>query len=55
MCIRDRNYRKQEAHLYLARRKKEDMKVIGEVVNAVSYTHLEVYKRQVYLVAEMSQ
>lgn len=27
-----RNYRKQEAHLYLARRKKEDMKVIGEVV-----------------------
>ena len=28
-----RNYRKQEAHLYLARRKKEDMKVIGEVVN----------------------
>lgn len=28
-----RNGRKQEAHLYLARRKKEDMKVIGEVVN----------------------
>lgn len=27
-----RNYRKQEAHLYLARRKREDMKVIGEVV-----------------------
>lgn len=27
-----KNYRKQEAHLYLARRKKEDMKVIGEVV-----------------------
>lgn len=28
-----RNYRKQEAHLYLARRKKEDMKVLGEIVN----------------------
>ena len=27
-----RNGRKQEQHLYLARRKKEDMKVIGEVV-----------------------
>ena len=51
--------RQQEAHLYLARRKKEDMKVIGEVVNEgrptaeqtvrewpVSYTHLDVYKRQ---------
>lgn len=28
-----RNYRKQEAHLYLARRKKEDLKVIGEIIN----------------------
>lgn len=28
-----RNYRKQEAHLYLARRRKEDLKVIGEPVN----------------------
>lgn len=28
-----RNGRKQEAHLYLARRKKEDMKIIGEVIN----------------------
>lgn len=28
-----RNGRKQEAHLYLARRKKEDMKAIGEEIN----------------------
>lgn len=28
-----RNYRKQKAHLYLARRKKEDMKAIGEYIN----------------------
>lgn len=28
-----RNYRKQEAHLYLARRRKEDMKVIGENIH----------------------
>lgn len=28
-----RNGRKQEAHLYLARRRKEDMKIIGETVN----------------------
>ena len=27
-----RNYRKQEVHLYLARRRKEDLKAIGEVV-----------------------
>lgn len=28
-----RNYRKQEQHLYLARRKKEDMKFLGEEIN----------------------
>ena len=27
-----RNYRKQAAHLYLARRKKEDMKILGESI-----------------------
>ena len=62
MCIRDsvhiernrRNGLTQEKHLYLARRRKEDMKAIGIPMKAadgrptapVSYTHLDVYKRQ---------
>ena len=70
MPVNKRNWLKQNKHLYLARRRKEDMKAVGismksaegrptaeKIVHvwrqqhpdgrkAVSYTHLDVYKRQ---------
>ena len=63
MPANKRNGLKQKQHLYLARRRKEDMKAIdlpmkspegrpkgsgekSKIVEAVSYTHLDVYKRQ---------